>query len=86
MQFLSHQQTQRVEEIARRKSVQCPECGSSDLTAENRAGVWFGAGVGADVRLECLNDHRAVPLELSEDEADYVGIDLGAYGPPETGG
>ncbi len=78
MAYLSEEdQRQRIIEVARAKGVDCPEMIVEDITAV------LGGGL---VNYRCKENDPPKDLQLTSEEAEYVGIDMTAYGPPETGG
>ena len=78
MDYLSAEdQRQRIIEVAQAKGVDCPEMVVEELTTV------LGGGL---VNYRCKEGDRVEDLELTPEEAEYVGLDMNAYGPPETGG
>ena len=78
MDYLSEEdQRQRIIEVARAKGVDCPEMVVEELTTV------LGGGL---VSYRCTEGDSAQDLELTPEEAEYVGLDMDTYGPPETGG
>lgn len=93
MQPLAPWQRRRIEELAEREDLKCKACGSKDLHSEEDAQITSpsSSGTVAEVFLVCHNDAahpdgEILVLDLSRDQAKYVGIDLDSYGEDETGG
>jgi hypothetical protein len=71
--WLSDQQKRRAAEIAREKSLSCPDCGSSEPVPGDEARAHPG---GAGIAMRCVNCERAseMTLVLSPEEAKALGL------------
>ena len=83
MTYLNPNQRRRVEELARQQGISCPNSDSHRLESDNYALKHFG---GVDIDLRCVDEDLKLPepLSLSTEQARRLGIDMDAYGGPET--
>jgi hypothetical protein len=82
--WLSEQQKDRATQIARKKDLSCPDCGSSEPVPEDEARMHPGGG--ADIAMRCVNCERAseVTLVLSPEEANALGLGHALRDRPEV--
>ena len=80
---LSDEQRRRAARIARKKSLTCPDCGSSEPVPEDEARTHPGGG--AEIPMRCVECERAseVTLVLSPEEAEALGLGHALRGRPE---
>ena len=81
---LSGQQRRRAAQIARKKGLGCPDCGSSEPVPEDEARTHPGGGV--DIPMRCVNCERAseVTLVLTPEEAKVLGLGRALQDRPDT--
>ncbi len=71
---LSDEQRSRAAQIARKKDLTCPDCGSSEPVPEDEARVHPSGG--ADISMRCVDCESAseITLVLSPEEAEALGL------------